>query len=141
MIILTDAIKLFETIAFHGVEQARESDVYRVLLNVVRNHGETPVAIPYWCIVDDIDRIDYVLHDNVVGSPVYDISVQCFVFKSVYHMFRTVPHIVETIHKHFPNDPKVTLRNLAMTRAMGLLNEEKGIESELDELCGLMERV
>lgn len=141
MIILTDAVKLFETIAFHGVERARDSDVYRVFLNVVRNHGETPVAIPYWCLVDELDRIDYVLHDNVPGSPVYDVSVQCFVFKSVFHMFRTLPHIVQAVQKHFPHEHQLTLRNLAVTRAMGLLNEEKGTESELDELCGLMERV
>ena len=99
------------------------------------------MEIPYWCIVDELVRIDYVMLDTVPGSAVYDVSVQCFVFKSVFHMFRTLPYIVQAVQKHFPHEHRLTLRNLAVTRAMGLLNEEKGLESELDELCGLMERV
>jgi hypothetical protein len=142
MIVLLDAVKLFERIAFEGIEITRHSDVYRAFLNIVRNHAETTIAVPYWTLFEEIEYIDYVLHDKMPhGNPVYDTSLQAFVFKSAYHMFHSIPHIVQTIHKHFPNNHSMTLRHLAITRAMALLGEEGGAESELDELCGLMDKI
>ena len=139
MIVTVDAYRIFETIAYEGIETARNSDTYKTFRNINNTMKNEPIAVPYWTILDNKDDIDYVLHDHVPhGNPVYDQNIEAFLFKSLNHMFVTIPYIINTIHDHYVNDTKWRLRSLVVKRVTQLLNDTA---TTIDDLCECMRSI
>ena len=81
MIVLPELWSFLKYINSYGIEKAKKTYQYRILINVYKNNYN--VGIPFWSLFENEDLIDLILYEKTNISMVYDKNLKSFMFCNI----------------------------------------------------------
>ena len=134
MIILCEITQFIEHLNVKGTYLIENHPMYKIIRNIIINLNTTPIAIPYWSVIEERHELNRLTKDTSYPIPHYDEQLECFVFKNINDAVYGCDDILKFALVEFPNDESIQSRSLLFQRAIHLMNNNS---TDIDDICNM----